>query len=153
MIQRIQSIYLLVAAIIMAVTFSAPLICQEGFSLFSYGFYNYTSTGEEIAKIPYGILIIGLLAILLPIISIFLFKKRKRQRKFVWTSIIFTIFYMITCLVYMNSFLGDKDFINVYIKEINFTYYLPLIAIIFEFLAIRGINKDEKLIRSVDRIR
>jgi hypothetical protein len=30
---------------------------------------------------------------------------------------------------------------------------LPLVAIILDYLAIRGIKKDEALIRSIDRIR
>lgn len=42
---------------------------------------------------------------------------------------------------------GDSTF------EIRFVAILPVVAIVFQWLARMAIKKDEKLIRSIDRIR
>ena len=84
-------------------------------------------------------------AALLSIINIFLYKKRSLQRKICYVILFLSV------LVYIIYF--SLEYQNFSLSEIKFTFIFPLIAIIFTYLAIRGIKKDEKLIRSLDRLR
>ena len=85
MIQRIQSLYLLVATILMGLTFFAPV---ASFTVASGDIYNLTtfslsSTEASQSTIWMGILMV--IATALPLVTIFLFKRRMLQvRLWLW---------------------------------------------------------------------
>lgn len=147
MIQRIQTIYLLIAAILMAVTAFSPILSlNEGMTLFSYGIKQ----ANEVIKPTWGIVSMAGLSALLSFITIFMFKNRKKQAKMVLISALIVVFYFVTAVVYLASYL------NKFTEGINTVMYgiiFPIIALVLLLLAFKGINKDEKLVRSLDRIR
>lgn len=148
MIQRIQSIYLLLAAILMAVTaFSPILVLNEGLTLFSYGI---AEADENIVKPTWGIVSMAGLAALLSLITIFLYNNRKRQAKMTLVTMGVVVFYFVTAIVYLASYLE-----NVFqgISTVAYGIILPVIALILLLMANISIRKDEKLVRSLDRIR
>ena len=51
----------------------------------------------------------------------------------------------------MNAFLGEID--SAYNINLQFGIILPVVALIFDLLAISRIKRDEKLVKSLDRIR
>ncbi len=124
MIQRIQTIYLiLIAGIMLAMLFLS------------------------MSSIPMC-LIYGLTAIS-AFIAIFYYKKRTLQ-----INICYLILGLIV-LSYVASFIitglpTAESFSNI---NSIIAITLPLIAIVFDLLAIQGIKKDEKLVRSLDRLR
>lgn len=147
MIQRIQTVYLLMIVLLIVQTFFFPFV----------SFFNETdtisftalqfNTGEYI--LPLAILM-GII-LLFSFSSIFLFKNRLLQIRLTF----FTLLLLIGSIIligYLVWQLNDEKLSSYNIKY-NFTCIYPLICSILASLAIRGMKKDEALIRSVDRIR
>ncbi|MFR1988399.1 MAG: DUF4293 domain-containing protein, partial [Prevotellamassilia sp.] len=82
MIQRIQSIYLLLAGIFPAITVFTPLVQfdkgDKWITLMGAG-YDTVMLPELAGVVPYGLWIFTLLSVLLPFIAIFGYKHRKKQ--------------------------------------------------------------------------
>ena len=118
-----------------------------------FGFIN-TDTLENIL-IPYGLTITAIASTLLSFVTIFLFKKRMLQFRLcivemIMTAgtILFEIYYFWGAIRAINSFISNAS-----AWTVSLTAILPLIALIFTYLALRGVKKDILLIKSLDRIR
>ncbi len=151
MIQRIQSLYLFLAAVALGLIFIFPLANlsnSQDLIIFKVTGFSKFSILEKIPMWP--ILVINLLSLLLTIITIGLFKKRLMQIKLIRIALMLNLgFIALTYFVY-------GDHLAKLIKmQINYEIgsVLPLIALIFHVLAMYAINKDERLIKSIDRIR
>ncbi|NRR92821.1 DUF4293 domain-containing protein [Winogradskyella undariae] len=136
MIQRIQTLYLFLAAII-----SSGLI-----------FVFYLWTNNEGAKVyaldNYWCLGLFLGSALLSLISIFRFKDRKSQFVLGRLNIILN-FILLGILVYESSKVpGEISF-----SEKGIGILLPVFSIVCLVLANKAIKKDEDLVKSVDRLR
>ena len=136
MIQRIQTLYLLIAAGI-----SAGLI---------FVFHLWTDGREAIifAKDDYTYLGLFLGSALLSLISIFKYKARKSQFMLGRLNIILN-FILLGVFVYQSLNLSGE--INVSEKGIGMI--LPVFSIVCLVLANKAIKKDEDLVKSVDRLR
>jgi len=86
----------------------------------------------------------GIVAVL-SLIAIFTYKKRKLQIK-----ICFAMLYLLILAYLLHIYF---NYYSLSISEIPFTLIFPTIAGIFIYLAILGIKKDERLVRSLDRLR
>lgn len=137
MIQRIQTIYLLVSAII-----SAGLI-------FVFNLWENTEGVLVFAKDEYLYLGLFLGSALLSIISIFSYKKRQTQFVLGRLNIILN-FILLGLFVYRSLSLsgGTSD-----VSEKGIGMLLPIFSIVFLVLANKAIKKDEELVKSVDRLR
>jgi len=140
MIQRKQSIWLLLAALFSSGVFFLDL------------FRVHTMVNGVDTVVPYRtdqhfpILIIAIVMVAVPLINIFMFKDRKRQIRLAAAGIIA-----------IGSFL-TKVLLDARVEPpATVTYWvgavLPVISLVFLVLAIIGIRKDEKLVRSIDRLR
>ena len=133
MLQRIQTIYLLLTAVLATAMYFLPfsiIICKpETCSLFPY--------------------ITASVVLLTTLITIFLYKNRKLQIKICIVNIIFLL------LTYAEVLFGAYQKIgNWEIFRVNcIGAVLPLISIILILLAIRAIKKDENLVKAADRLR
>ena len=145
MIQRKQSIWLLIAALL-----SAGLFCFD-----IYHAHVAVNGTDTIAYIrindDYPLLLIALVLTILPLVTIFMFRNRKRQRSM-------AIFNVVACIGFISAALMRvTNFMNKQPAATNGTYWigavLPLLSMVFIIMAIRGINKDEKLVKSQDRLR
>lgn len=131
MIQRVQSIYLLVAAIIsLASYFIFPKL-----DLF---FINMSLMDYFI--IPYLFF-----CFFMSTLNIFLFINRKLQININKFQLLIHLFVLI---VFFYFFYQEKMLYSDLIWTLT-----PLLSIVFLSLANNGIKKDENLIRSVDRLR
>jgi membrane protease YdiL (CAAX protease family) len=130
MIQRIQSVFFLLSALIsILIIFYFPVLSNEGVNLFLFDHFIYLR-------------LLLLLSSLLAIFAIFQYKSRSRQRLISSLSrLMITFFYIITLVFYKEDF----DF------EIGL--FLCIIPFILLFIASYFVKKDEKLIRDSDRIR
>ena len=153
MIQRIQSIYLLIVTIITSILFVTPLnilrLPNAEIKVSILGLFSVINSESTLITPLYPLLALTSIIIIIAFVSIFLFKNRKIQMR----------------LSLYNSVLGlSLSFISIYFitQEANINHtqisfsiglLIPIIGAIFSFLAFRAINKDDKLIRSVDRIR
>lgn len=153
MIQRVQSLYLLLSAIFMGLVFLFPFVefIDASSKVYELNFLQFKSL-EENVTITYNVYPIAFfvgLSVLLSIVTIFIFKKRLLQMRFSMFNIIILI--AILALVAFYTFKFKNDFNAAIAFGISSVF--PIISIILILMAFRGIKKDEKLIRSVDRIR
>lgn len=152
MIQRIQSIYLFVAAILLCSIFAYPfaeLLSSDG-QLFLFNFNGLSIDNEEglyLLTVPPIILLIVISFISL--MSIFLYKKRILQMRLSALNIVLMIGYVGLKYYYIQNFSKQLNGIVSY----QITVIFPFVAAVLTYLAIRAIGKDEALIRSMDRIR
>ncbi len=136
MIQRIQTVYLIIAAIV-----SAGLI-------FVFPIWENTQ-GEAIFAqdqlIPFGMFLISAA---LSLISIFMFKNRKLQFVLGRLNIILNFFLLGLFVYWSLSLPGEMN-----ISEKGIGMFLPIVSIVFLVLANKAIKRDEDLVKSVDRLR
>jgi len=147
MIQRIQTVYIFVAAILVATLFKLKLadlsVNNELMEFYAKGI----TKGGEILFDGLPILLFTGLIVLLHILVIFLYKKRILQiRILVFTIILLLgLFGMFFYFTY-TGFDGAKVAFKIPVA-------FPIVAVILDWLAIRAIGKDEALIRSLNRLR
>ncbi len=155
MIQRKQTLHLLAAAILMALTLFMPLATYFGqgseFVLKGLGVTDITDPAAPVpAFTPIYLSVLLGLAALLPLVIIFLYKKRFLQVRL--------------CFAETVLLLGAQGFIAYYIYNLyksfevtswkfGVTAIFPIFALLFVIHAIRAIVRDHNLIKSLDRIR
>lgn len=154
MIQRIQTLYLLVVTAMMACTLFLPI------AYFNVaGDTTYTLTAFSMNGITGPIWLVGVLlavATLLPFVTIFLFKNRKIQiglcaAEFVLqlgTLLVFALFFW----VLMPQAVSEVG-VELVSKNFGWAAVLPIASMPLTYLAGRAILKDEVLVKSLDRIR
>lgn len=147
MIQRIQSIYLLVSGILLGFLFFLPFaeIAKDG-AVYLFNYKGILLDGDVMES---GVAISALIAIIVAMhgVAILSYKKRIRQMRLVVFTILlmlglFGLFFFFTYYTFSGAKISFK-----------ISMVFPLVAIILDYLAIRAIGKDEALIRSIDRIR
>lgn len=152
MIQRIQSVYLLIAAILMAVVVCTPLAVLIGAS---DSFYLFKSMGvfENGLTLVYpswGIAVCAVISALVSFVSIFLFKKRKLQIKMSYVSIVFIILFYAAFAAYLYT---GQVALEAKFSKVEYGLALPAISLIVMVLALTKIKADERLVQSLNRIR
>jgi hypothetical protein len=136
MIQRQQTLWFLLAAVCSFLTFQFP---------FYSGTKKETGIFEELeAGSTLFLLVLTGLSILVGIIGIFLYKERKNQLKVAITGIIISTILLILYIGQVITF-----------EKGNFalTCVLVIAILIGYIMAARGIWKDEKLVKSLDKLR
>ena len=151
MIQRIQSLYLLIAAIITATLFKLSFLRFITISeeyIFTYkGLFDTVTEGYFHTNYA-GYLLI-LMVIFFPLLTIFIFNRRTLQIKFCNYTLIFILLLITELIYYIIRFQGILD------AKIKFDIgiLIPVISFLLVYLARKNIQKDEDLVKSVDRIR
>jgi hypothetical protein len=127
--------------------------------LFIFPLYHYKNPGladapwiNESVRTYIPLFIIAAVITILPMIAIFFFKDRKRQKGMVWLSII-SIFGFISVMMMRAANLQNSS-----PPITDFGYMVPgvlvtIAALVFLILALQGIRRDDKLIKSLDRLR
>lgn len=146
MIQRIQTVFLFLAAASGFGTLAAPFattpeMVQES-ALFADGTY---ATDDNI-----GLAVLFALAGALALGAIFLFKKRQVQLKLNRFAIIANILGFVLAIILFWQDLSSLG--NTSLND-GAGAFLPFSFLLFAILAQRFIKKDEKLVRSMDRLR
>ncbi|SDG29174.1 protein of unknown function [Pedobacter terrae] len=119
--------------------------------IYTNGLHHYLEekTGKTLnAEVFLPLLITNIAVALLCFINIFNYKKRSFQKRFAIVSIILIGGFAFWCSIYAKELPGGIEGANFGIGA-----YLPALAILFVVLGIFGINKDERLIRSAERLR
>jgi hypothetical protein len=138
MIQRIQSLWLLLATVFDAVTFRLP---------FFSGDWMKDSTPEVIdlnAQTSTWYTILAVLTGVIALATLFLFKNRKLQLQLCYLGI------FVTLVMLTLYFLETTHFYSGNIALWAIFYFSIFICFI---LAARGVRNDQKLIKSLDRLR
>lgn len=152
MIQRIQSVYLLIAAILMAVVVCTPLAVLLGVS---DSFYLFKSVGifadgSRFVYPSWAIAACAGVSALISFVAIFLFKKRKVQIKMCYISIILIILFYAAFAFYLSA---GQTALDAKFTKVEYGLALPAISLVLTVLALSKIKADERLIQSLNRIR
>ncbi len=156
MIQRIQTVFLLLVIIVQAALFFTPLAIfisdMSYYKLFLTEMKNMTpDTNMDMSRmIAMPLTIMNSVIIIIAGLSIFKFKNRVLQMRLNRFNILLIIILVVGILFGYPQWMVNKAGAVV---TYDYGAYLPLISIIFLFLANIYINKDEKLVRSADRLR
>ena len=144
MIQRIQTLYLLLATVLsggLIFVFNLWSFSDEKLYYVMDGFVG-TNTTLKVASALFFV------SAILTFITIFYYKKRQLQ--FVIGRLVIAInFFLLGILVYFAQNLSGE----VQISEKGIGLLIPIITIILVALANKAIKKDEELVKSVDRLR
>jgi len=155
MIQRIQTVYLLIVAVLFVTLLFLPLaiISSENmaYSFEVTGLYTLTTPAELVFP-TWSFLAIDALIALISFVIIFVYKKRILQMRLcVYNTFLMIGFCALFCF-YLYQFNKSPDLSECKIF-LRFWVAFPIVALIFNYLAIRNIGADEALIRSLARLR
>lgn len=149
MIQRIQTIYLLLVTGLLITAMCLPLGYFTDTKIVRYTFSSLGISAGNAFQSSWGLFAILLLSAIVSSATIFLYKNRVLQiRMSVFNTILLIGFY---CAFLAFYFVLKSDLDATF--QISWTLCLPLVAIILNYLAIRAIGKDEVLVKAADRLR
>ncbi len=152
MIQRIQTIYLFLAAAL-AATFiflpAATLFAPSAPVIFSpTGFYEAGTNHEMAATVPLAI--VAALSALLPLINIFLYRNRPLQMRVCRTTTLLLLAVYIVFGIYVHTMSATLQSES---TQWGASLTMPAVALILNEIALRRVRADERLVRSADRLR
>jgi hypothetical protein len=152
MIQRIQTVYLvLITALTVALFFLPMAVIQADSTFYSFDVSGLTALNQtELTFSTWGLMVLAAIISLIAILSVFLYKKRMLQiRLCVFNAILLIGFYgLFGFFVWRISASTD-----IFHFKVQFALSFPLISLILDYLAIRNIGADEMLVRSLERLR
>ncbi|MEE4114986.1 MAG: DUF4293 domain-containing protein [Marinilabiliaceae bacterium] len=154
MIQRIQTLYLAIAAALAGVLLNGIIISLvgaegEAFTLTYKGISILRNGISEMLEKSLPLTILLIAVPLLYFMAIFLFKNRKLQIRIVVLTTLLNAGSFLLILYYI-LYAGNK-FEAAFVFNLKITF--PVIGVILGYLAFRSILKDELLVKSYDRIR
>ncbi|MCO6149547.1 DUF4293 domain-containing protein [Flavobacterium sp. NRK1] len=140
MLQRIQTVYLIISFIATGVL---PFVLPIG----------VTETGENYYFIrDLSFVMLFAFSTTLSIVSILTYKKRKNQFVMGRLNIILNLILLGLFIIRVLNLSGETDPEKV-VSEKGIGLLLPIVSIVFLSLANKAIKKDEDLVKSVDRLR
>lgn len=149
MIQRIQTVFLLLAAAALGGQFALP--------------YLQTPAEDPARALPAltdgalnpldnpGLLGLTALGALISLIAIFLFKNRPLQAKLALLAVLVGVLLLVLAVFVTKTTLDQTP--SGGSAHFALGLAMPLLAPLFNWLAARSIRKDESLVRSMDRLR
>jgi len=139
MIQRIQTVWLFLAALFAALTYKFPFYTGNVINKEKVQVYeNLVASSSFLLLIFTAVLVGGTIYV------IFMYKNRKQQ---IWLTVGALGLSIINIILYFSEL---KKFIS---GSMSLTSVFALAIPVFLLLAISGIWKDEKLVKSLDRLR
>jgi heme/copper-type cytochrome/quinol oxidase subunit 3 len=139
MIQRIQTVWLFLVALCAAFTFKFPFYSGNMIGKDTIQRYEKLVASSNFLLLIFTVVLVGG-----SIAIIFLYKNRKQQ---LWLTIGAAVLSVINIIIYFSQ---TKKFID---GQISLGAILAFAIPMFLLLAANGIWKDEKLVKSLDRLR
>lgn len=144
MLQRVQTLYLLAVVCLMTALCFTPMA-------------TYLADGTEGAFVAFDFWWIGALfalAALLAFVVVWLYKNRLLQVRLLCAEMVLLVGAQIFSLWYAIGFTKNVEALGeITMSSIKTPTFFPAVCLILVWLAIRAILKDERLVRSLDRIR
>ena len=151
MIQRIQSLYLLLVTILLIVTLCLPLGVYTGTNGLEEATFKAlgVSAVDGAYQTTWGLFFILLFSALVSFATIFLFRNRMLQiRMVIFSSLLLVGFYIVFgTFLYMLSDTFSGHF------GVGVALCLPMVSLILNYLTFRAIYKDEALVNSLNHLR
>ena len=155
MIQRIQSVYLSLTTVLSLLFLNGTFlkfINNTGSDIQLKFTGIWKNTGESGLSFLQNHLLLSAVLILIPVLSVaalLAFRDRKLQTR-ITKGLILTDIILIGLIIY-----SAYSIINNYQAEVipGYKMFIPVLILILGILALRGIRKDEDLVKSYDRLR
>ncbi len=144
MIQRIQSVYLIIAILLSwLVAFLAPFWVDQNSEVI---YLTSLFKNENMVFLSVPLLIIG--SGIMSFASLLLYKNRTRQIIGNRLNIVINFLLLGIIVYHLLSLPGETV-----VSEKGIGVFIPLLVVVFLVLSNKAIIKDEKLVKSVDRLR
>ena len=155
MLQRIQSIYLLFAALVIAALFVFPLVHDvyiggQSVTVKVAGIYTYVNGQAQQIQAFTPLIIATVVAALMPVAIIFMYRDRKKQIMACYGAMGIILAYSYWVSTTVKNAIGGAD---LQMSNYGIGIILLSLAIFLIVFAQKAIQKDEKLVRSADRLR
>lgn len=143
MIQRIQTIFLLLSVLLSVLLLYLPVYELQSLSATTAEINRFKISSSAILAIINGV--VGIFCL----VAIFLYKNRNLQIRICNLSL------LLTCVLIGLLFFVADTMSSSMNQKVHYLYgsYFPLIQILVIYLAIRNIKHDENLVKSADRLR
>ncbi len=162
MIQRLQTLYLLIVIILSVVSLCSTIgvFNAGGEPVAEFSNFSFTALSEPFTQMqaagPWALGVILISVIAISAFTIMIFHKRVLQMRLTIFTMLLLVGYLLTYAFFVWLYqqkLGEiqATFQPEFQLRLNTVY--PLVSVILCFLAFRGIRMDEKLVRSLERIR
>ena len=164
MIQRIQTLYLIITILLSGSLFFLPLsikiiphtssqdtTLKVAYMMNIYGVTKYENDKPVSHTKDFFLLLLNASTALISIAAIGLYKKRKVQIKLNRLSLLLVTAFMVLDF-YFSDAMGYEITANIK-PEYQAGSYFPLLQIILLMITTRAIKKDDDLVRSAERIR
>jgi len=155
MLQRIQSIYLLLASLAIYALFLFPLVHNvyvDGKPLTIMVTGVFQDVNGQLTHTQFFTALTAATAVigLIPLIIIFLYKNRKQQVALCYSTMLVVVGLTFWMAQSVKPVMGDAQ-----IDTHNWGIGLLLssVSMVFLVMAIKGVQRDEKLVKSADRLR
>lgn len=152
MIQRIQSVFLLIVSVLLAIASFKPFgyfLSQDNLSQIPFTPLGISIEDGQIEH-TWGLMALLLLGTIISFATIFLFKNRMLQIRMCIFNILVLVGYYCSMTVFLFYSLSDGMIDRFHI---SWAISLPIVSIILLILAIRGIGADEALVKATNRLR
>lgn len=152
MIQRIQSVYLLIVTGLLIVAMCLPLggfIAADGVTTYIFKPLG-VKLPDDIFQSTWGLFGILFLSAVIAFCTIFLFRNRMLQVRMTIFNSVLLIGYYIAFFVFMFMLKND---LNATSFQLGWALCLPAISIILNYLSFRAIYRDEWIVKAADRLR
>jgi hypothetical protein len=155
MIQRVQSIYLFLASVVLFALFFFPVVHNviiDGASKTIKVDGIYQDAGGQLVRSTsfLALTIVTVILAILPLVVIFRYKKLKQQIALCYSLILVIIGYSFWMSQTVQQFMNGQQITT---NNWGIGMLLSSISIVFLILAARAIGRDEKLLKSADRLR
>lgn len=151
MIQRIQSVYLLLAVGVVVSALCLPLgsfINADAITVQAFKPLGVTLADGSLMS-TWGLFALLVLSAVVSACTIFLFRNRRLQMRMTVFNVVLLIGYYIVFFFFLFAL---KDNLNSTF-QFSWALCLPLIAIILDWLAFVAIRHDDEMVKAADRIR
>lgn len=157
MIQRIQSLFLFIVLACCAACYFMPFWNYTGtnpayeyqVSLFAVTLVSGSAQNFYVGTLP--IIVILSVSTILSLITLFYYKNRPMQLKLNNYNILMTVIFTGTIFLWIPYMI--EEILPDAVRTWQYGLLLPLISLVFLILAGNFIKKDEKLVKSADRLR
>ena len=157
MIQRIQSIYLVLASAAMFLSFLFTIVVFEGMGNLNYqlGAFDFSRSDGEIFAIESNTLFILFTSLAggVFIANVLMFRNLKLQRQ-IGRLLYLIVFGSIGSMFFMViDNMSPEESTQLTVDLFHIGFYLPFVALILNFMANKGMRRDQQLLNSLDRLR
>ena len=135
MIQRIQTVYLLIVTGLLITAMCLPM----GYFTDTMGEHPFKALGMDVN---------GAFQSIVAFATIFLYKNRMLQIRMSIFNSLLLVGYYIAFFAFYFALKNDEN-----LFRIGWALCLPLVSIILNILAIRSIGRDEVMVKAADRLR